>query len=367
MDSRSSLLLVLALGAAGLGSCAPSEEQVLAPIAQQDGWARAQAPVIAAGDFREAAMWNDPSVVRTDDGYVMYATTSVGEPWKPPVLPFRLVSKDGRKWAPSPAAPLLQPFGPYASIETPTVVQFAGAWHMFFTGVHSDPDPSPMSIGHAVSADGLNWRIANPVLLSASGLAGDWRSYLVAEPGAVVVGDRLLVYFSAVGARASGSPPQDQSIGVISSRDAATFSAPEKVLVQGPQYPASEGFAGYSAPAALFDGNKVHLFYSIAHFNEDANPQWQQVAVHRAVSDNGSAGFVEDRKPVIARGHLPWTSGEVLAPAPLLEGDRLRLWFAGHVRTKDLAPLIQRGFKGPEMGIGEVSIEAARLRPDAGT
>jgi hypothetical protein len=283
MAVRRSLTLSVGAAAASLYGCAPSEEQVLAPIAQQEGWARTDGPVISAGDFREAAMWNDPSVVRTSGGYVMYATTSVGEPWKPPVLPFRLVSKDGQKWAASPAAPLLQPFGIYASIETPSVVQFGGAWHMFFTGVHSNPEPSPMSIGHAVSADGVNWRIAKPSLLSATGEAGDWRSYLVAEPGAVVVGNRLLVYFSAVGARASGTPPQDQSIGVISSIDGSNFSAPQKVLAQGAQYPAAKGFAGYSAPAALFHGKQVHLFYSVAHFSDDADPQWQQVAVHHAV------------------------------------------------------------------------------------
>ncbi|WP_447406056.1 hypothetical protein, partial [Clostridium perfringens] len=160
------------------------------------------------------------------DGYVMYLTTSTGEAFKPPVLPFRAVSRDGRSWRLSPDRPLLSAAGsPYASIETPSVVRFRGRWHMLFTGVYANPDPTPMAIGHAVSDDGIAWRVVQWTLLRATGKADDWTSYLVGEPGAVVVGDRLFVYFSAVSARLGGGPPR-QSLGMIASGDGVHFSAP---------------------------------------------------------------------------------------------------------------------------------------------
>ncbi len=209
-----------------------------------------------------------------------------------------------------------------------------------------------MAIGHAISDDGIHWRIDRPVLIAATGRAGDWNSYLVAEPGAVVVGDKLLLYFSAVGGRASGAPPQKQTIGAVSSTDGVDFSTPGQVLAQGPLYPATQGYAGYSSPAAVVAGGRVHLFYSVAHYSKGGDPEWQQVAIQHASSADGLTGFVEDAAPVLTRGSTVWTSGEVLAPAPLVDGDTLKLWFAGHVRNADLGPLIARGIAGPEFGIG---------------
>jgi hypothetical protein len=291
----------------------------------------------------------------------MYATTSVHEPWHPPVLPFRLVSKDGVRWSLSPAAPLLQPVPPYDSIETPSVVHFNGRWHMFFTGIRSNPDPSPMSIGHAVSDDGIRWTIDRPVLVQATGVADDWRSYLVAEPGAVVVGDRLLVYFSAVGARKGDGPPQDQSIGVIASTDGTNFEPPRRVLPQGAAYSAAKGYAGYSSPAAAVIDGRVHLFYSVAHYDRGADPEWRQVAINHATSFDGLSGFVEDAQPILALTSASWTGGEVIGPSPLVDGGKLRLWFGAHVANADLGPLIKRGFHGAEFGIGEASIDLDRF------
>ncbi len=347
MRRPSALLAVTALVA-----CTPPAPAVETPHAQAGWTVSSAAPVIAAGSLRAKGLWNDPSVLRDGDGYVMYLTSSVGEPFKPPVLPYRATSPDGAHWRLDEQGPLLAPVAPYASIETPSVVRFAGRWHMFFTGVYARPDPAPMAMGHAISDDGIHWRIDRPVLIAATGRAGDWNGYLVAEPGAVVVGDKLLVYFSAVGGRASGSPPQMQTIGVVGSTDGVSFSAPEQVLAQGPLYPATQGYAGYSSPAAVVAGGRVHLFYSVARYTKGGDPEWQQVAIQHASSADGLTGFVEDAAPTLTRGSTAWTSGEVLAPAPLVDGDTLKLWFAGHVRNADLGPLIARGVAGPEFGIG---------------
>ncbi|MES2174362.1 MAG: hypothetical protein V4523_10515 [Pseudomonadota bacterium] len=320
------------------------------------GWRVSRtAPVIAAGSLRREGLWNDPSPLRTADGYVLYMTSSTDAPFKPPVLPFRAVSGDGAQWTLSPATPLLSPAGgPYASIETPSVVRFAGRYWMAFTGVYASPDPSPMAIGLAVSPDGVTWEVANWTLLLATGGATDWNGYLVGEPGAVVRGGELLIYFSAVGARAEGGPPR-QSIGLIRSRDGVHFTPPIQVLGQGPLYPARQGYAGYSSPAALADGEAIDLFYSVAHEQKGADPEWQQVAIHHARSADG-VHFREDDAPLLIRESTDWTDGEILAPGPLRDGDQIKLWFGGHVTHPHLAPLIQRGIAGPEFGIGIATI-----------
>jgi hypothetical protein len=164
----------------------------------------------------------------------------------------------------------------------------------------------------------------------------------------------LLIYFSAVGARAEGGPPR-QSIGLIRSHDGATFTPPMQVLGQGPLYPAAQGYAGYSSPAALADGGGVDLFYSVAHVQEGADPAWQQVAIHHAWSADG-LHFREDDAPLLTRASADWTDGEILAPGPLREDGQIKLWFGGHVARPRLAPLIQRGIAGPEFGIGLATI-----------
>jgi len=344
-----------------LAGCGAADPAPALPAAQ-DGWQVDSAPQLPAGALREQALWNDPSVLRQDDGYVMYLTTSTGQPFKPPVLPFRAVSTDGRSWTLSPAQPLLSlQGGPYASIETPSVVRFNGQYYMAFTGIYPKPDPSPMAIGLAVSSDGLQWRVAQWTLLKATNGAGDWNGYLVGEPGAVVVKDRLLVYFSAVGARDGGGPPL-QSIGLIETADGTHFSAPRQILSQGKLYPAASGYAGYSSPAALAQADgSVDLFYSVALVRKGEDPEWQQVAIHHARSMDGRTPFQEDEAPILTRDSTPWTSGEILAPAPLIDGGQVKLWFAGHVANSALAPLVQRGFKGQEFGIGLATAPLTRL------
>jgi len=312
------------------------------------------APIIQAGDFRHQALWNDPCVLKAGKNYVMYMTTSTGAPFQPPVLPFRAVSGDGVHWKLAPAAPLLTPKGtPFASIETPSVVKFGNQYHMFFTGIYAAPQGAPMAIGHAQSADGVHWTATPAPVLQATGAPQDWNGYAVGEPGAVVYNGKIYVYFTATAARKSGAPPQEQSIGLATTTDGLHFSAPQRVLQQTSHWPAARGYAGYSTPAAYVQDGRVHLMYDVAHFKTGGNPEWQQVALEHAVStSDGTKGFVEDDKPVFTRADFSWTSGEILAPAALVDGSSVKLWFAGHVKNDDLALLIRRDFSGPEFGIG---------------
>lgn len=315
-------------------------------------------PVISAGDYRDKSIWNDPHVIRVSDRYVMYMTSSIGEPFKPPVLPFRAVSQDGVNWRLEPKEPLLDVKGsPFVSMETPSVVRFKGKYHMFYTGIYPEGTVPPMAIGHAVSDDGISWINDKSPLLEATGNFQDWNGYLVGEPGAVVYRDKVFLYFSAVGARPSGQPPQLQSIGLVTMSDGSNYGRPHKVLEQSALYPASKGFVGYSTPAAFVLENKIHLVFDVAHFSRFSNPQWRQVAIHHAVAMKEGTGFVQDGEPLLTKNDLDWTSGEILAPAVLVDGKQIKIWFAGHVSLDQLGRLAERGWKGKEFGIGYFSVD----------
>jgi hypothetical protein len=320
-------------------------------------------PVIKAGDFRAKALWNDPCVVRSGGQYIMFMTTSVDAPFQPPILPFRAVSNDGQTWTLSPETPLMTAAGTaFVSLETPSVVLFHGVWHMYFTGIYAKPDPSPMAIGHAQSADGINWTVTPGPVIAATGKASDWNGILVGEPGAIVRDDHIFVYFSALGARSSGQPPQLQTIGLAKTADGTTFGPAVTVLGQNATYPPEKGFAGYSTPAAFEINGRIHLVYDVALYRRSADPDWQQVALHHAVSPrDGETDFIQDAEPWLTREDFPWTSGEILAPVVLIDGTTLRLWFAGHVRKSDLGPLIRRGISGGEFGIGYATRPVADL------
>jgi hypothetical protein len=133
------------------------------------------------------------------------------------------------------------------------------------------------------------------------------------------------------------------------------------VLEQAATYPADKGFVGYSTPAAFVFNERVHLLYDVAHFNRFGNPQWQQVALHHAVSKDGGASFVQDRHPLLTRKDFSWTTGELLAPTALVDGGRIRIWFSGHVALGEMGPLAQRGWKGGEFGIGYGTAEIGRF------
>ncbi len=321
-------------------------------------------PVLPAGSLYPKAMWNDPSVMIEDGHYVMWLTTSIETPFKPPIVPFRAVSDDlGKTWRLDPPGPVASPKGTrFVSLETPSVVRFHGLYHMFFSGIYPDAKPTLMAIGHAVSKDGKSWIVSPEPVLTQTGNVTDWNGFLVGEPGAIVRGDEIFVYFSAAGARASGSPMQDQSIGLATTRDGEHFGAQKRVLTQSELYPPEKGFAGYSTPQPFELNGHVHLLYDVASSIKGANPEWQQVALHHAYSPtDGRSGFIQDKAPIFTRNSFPWTLGEIIGPAALVDGGKVKMWFGGHVPISKLGPLVARGYSGEEFGVNYAEIDAEKL------
>ena len=373
MSVRRVLTVVFVVGIAGivgLGLLAShaTEETADRPdrMAHQDGWIEPfKNPVIKAGDLRKRGLWNDPCVIKEDGRYIMYLTTSIDEPFKPPIVPFRAVSTDGERWKLDPETPVVMPAGTsFVSIETPTVVKFRGRYHMFFSGVYPPGGPAMMAIGHAVSPDGIHWTVSPNAVLSGTGRLTEWNGFGVGEPGAIVRGDEIFVYFNATGARVGGKPPQDQSIGLARTQDGENFTPQVKVLAPSALYPPEQGFAGYSTPQPFELGGKMHLVYDVALSRSGDHPEWQQVALHHAVSlSDGQGDFVQDDKPIFTRNDFPWTMGEIDAPTVLVDDGEVKLWFAGHVPVSKLGNLISHDFSGEDFGIGYATRRVADFHP----
>lgn len=323
-------------------------------------------PIIAAGDLREKGLWNDPHVMKLDDGtYVMYMTTSIQEPFKPPILPFRAVSRDGVSWKLDPQTPLLTTTGtPYVTLETPSVVRFKGKWHMYYMGVLPPGSVPASHVGHAISDDGINWRHApnGTKLVAATGNVEDWNGFLVSEPGAVIFRDKLHLYFAALGERPGLKPPQLMTIGLVTSADGETFDKPRRVLSHNETlYPPSKGYAGYATVSGIVHKDKLHLFYNVISNLKLSGSDIDQVALHHAVSDDGETKWREDSSPIYLREDFDWTAGGIISPSVLVENGKVRMWFAGHMPKESFAKLMLNGWKGRQFGIGYTETPIANL------
>jgi hypothetical protein len=331
-------------------------------IAVQEGWRTPfENPVLPAGSLFPQALWNDPTLLKEGDRYVMWMTTSIETPFKPPIVPFRAVSDDdGKTWRLDPPTPVAMPTGTrFVNIESPSVVKFHDLYHMYFSGIYPEAKPTVMAIGHATSRDGKSWQVDPEPVLSETTKLTDWNGFLVGEPGAIVWNNEVYVYFSAVGARAGGVPPQDQSIGLAISKDGEHFGPQTRVLTQASIYPAEKGFAGYSTPSPFELHGHVHLLYVVVLSLKGEDPEWQQVALHHAYSTtDGRGDFIQDDKPIFTRNSFPWTLGEIIGPSALVDGDKVKIWFGGHVPIRQLGPLVARGYSGKEFGINYAEKDA---------
>lgn len=285
-------------------------------------------PVISAGDHIAGSYWNDPSVLKTDTGYMMYLTTNLGEPGEN-VVPFLALSNDGVNWTIG-NDPILT-VGPnpddfdHACVETPSVVFFNGKYHMYYTGVKTSI-ADPLSIGYATSTDGISWtKHTDGPVLTPTGNGTDWNGYQVGEPGAVVFDDKIYLFFTGLGQRASGTPQQKWSVGMAISEDGLTFTSPVKILEQGINFPALKGYGGYSTPCALLLNGHIHLFYDVVL----ADPDFVQVALTHSTSYDKAETWIEDDVPIFTRGSFSWTAREIRSPSVIHDNGKLKMWFAG--------------------------------------
>ncbi len=247
-------------------------------------------PELQIGSGFPNADWNDPHVIKVGAQYWMYASSNLGlsVPAPNPVQIYRFTSPDAVSWTLNPMTPVLAVTNgqwDQGGNETPAVVSFGGKYHMFWTGY---PDAWPnldafnFRIGHATSTDGIAWTKDATFLLGPSGVANDFAQYIVGEPGPVVFNNMLYLYFTTVGVD-SGLASSLQVVGVMTSSDGVTWSAPALAFKPDQTvYPRAMNWVGYSTPNAVVIAGKVHVFVDVA--NDHNNNTWTQEALHHAYS-----------------------------------------------------------------------------------
>lgn len=287
-------------------------------------------PLLANGSMFAGANWNDPSVLKEGSQYVMYA--SAAKDFDMDIKIYRFVSPDGIAWRLSPEHAVFerrQNAWDAKSTETPSVVRFEGMYYLFYTGYDTDyADVSAYKVGYATSPDGIHWTRATAPLVAPTdpkgALSGDFKQLIVGEPGALVHGGKIYVYFTAVGLdRSLGTGLQ--TIGLVTSADGATWSEPRRVIAPDQSlFPVAKGWVGYTTPQPVVKDGKVYLFYTVA----GKHPDWGQERIAYAVSENGEDGW-RQHPAILSRGAFAWTKNRIGAPAVLVENGELKLYFAG--------------------------------------
>jgi hypothetical protein len=312
----------------------------------------AQNPIIGWNDFIVGS-WADPTVLKVNNEYIMYASAMHGGIATPqPISIYRFTSPDGYSWAMDPSTPVFEPTqGTFyeGGIETPNVVFFKGEYHMY-NSVYLQNIPALFKVSHATSPDGISWTMdSNPTLVPDS--AANWMSEIVAEPGALVKDDTLYLFYTAI------SNIGDVSIGLLRSLDGSSFfDTTQVVTIPRDIYPVSEGYLGLSTPDATLVGDTIYLFAGLVR--TDTFTFWNQVGLHQFKSYGDINKWHHDTISIHMSSDFPWTDGnylsQLLGAAPLMDSNKLRIWYWGY----DLAQI------GPVDTTYHVNLVGSDLHPN---
>ena len=311
-----------------------------------------QNPIIDWNDFIVGS-WADPTVLKVNNEYIMYASAMHGGVSTPqPISIYRFTSLDGYSWVMNPSTPVFEPVnGTFyeGGIETPNVVFFNSEFHMYNT-VYFQNDPFQFKISHATSPNGINWTMDNfPVIVPDSTV--DWMSEIIGEPGALVKDDTLYLFYTGI------SNTGDVSIGLVRSLDGSSFfDTTQVVTIPRDVYPVVDGYLGLSTPDATLVGDTIYLFTDIVR--TDTFNDWNQVGLQQFKSYGDINKWYYDTTNIHMSSDFAWTDGnylsQLLGVAPLMDGNRLRLWYWGY----DLAEI------GPLDTTYHVHLVGADLHPD---
>lgn len=313
--------------------------------------------------------WNDPSVMKQGDQYVMWASLGRKGGGKD-VSIWKLTSRDGLDWRVAGDGPVLEGGGLGAwdsyGVETPAVIRVGGTYHMYYTA-YKKAGGHLFTMGHATSPDGDHWTKLGE-LTSLTRVVGEkdgnpWGWLARAEPTAVYVDGTFWLYFTDVHCRnegCKGKPTAQRGISLAKSRDGQQFEqvGREPVLLQSDSYPPSEGWEGYSTPWVLHDGSSFHLFADV--FRVDADDKRYQTRIAHYESGDGVHFREVEADIVRAEGH-PWATQSVRAPTVIADGGRWLMWYAGDNfdqsrKEKDMLSAIRTG--KIRMGIAMAASEA---------
>jgi predicted GH43/DUF377 family glycosyl hydrolase len=285
------------------------------------GWTRRDEPLFRYAADRLDGAPGDPTVVRTDDGYVMFYGAARGDFSDGTVRIFRATSTDGVSWQ-RDGVPVLEPtsgdaFDNY-KVETPNVLKRPdGTWAMYYSGNINDPSELGFGIGLATSPDGETWTrvAATPVLAPNSdelSLIGP--SVLLEDDGSY-----LMLYASITPLETIQIYRATSTDGVSWSREGAVLSmddidrvSPDDYGVMGPELVKTD--AGYEM-----------VYNPLLRDGETAPAK----AIFYARSPDGRT-FTKHPTPLhVTTSGDAFDATEVGAQAWMRDGDRYRIWYLG--------------------------------------
>jgi len=301
-------------------------------------------------DFFTGSTWGDPSVVKVNGEFVMFASSSIytdpNDPagsWDQNVKIYRLTSPDGVNWSLNPSSAVFEKSAggwDQKSVETPSVVYYKGEYHLFYTGYLTVfNDATSYRIGHATSPDGITWTRQTPAgtpLLAPNDPSNptpnlSFDQYIVAEPGAVVFNDKIYVYFAATGTNLEVNTTADVVGLAIYDGDTDTWEAQKEVMrpIQS-QYPRASNIKGFSTPAAAVINGQVHLYVTVV-----TDTPFIHYQIHHAYSADGETGWVQDSNFILNKSEETWHNYDLISPSALYDDGKVYLWYGGNQGSLD--------------------------------
>ncbi|HVU16337.1 MAG TPA: hypothetical protein VHD32_05410 [Candidatus Didemnitutus sp.] len=222
-------------------------------------------PVLTRGtadsDWDHVDLLN-PSIQRSDSGYVAYYSGFNGTIWQTGVA----TSPDGLTWSKFPGNPVLSPgatrYARTAIAANGDAFRVGGQVHYVFQG---QDEHGVATISAAISADGKSFPILSSRPAVDVGPTGSWDEASVGDPNVISVGDQFYLYY--LGMNRAGV----QRIGVARSADGTSWQkfAGNPILDAGPTGGFDEN--GVGEPAVVFVAPNFYLLYTGRDAHEGRN------------------------------------------------------------------------------------------------
>lgn len=219
---------------------------------------------------------------------------------------------DWKRFSGNPVFPAAPGTWREAQTANPDLLLMGGTYYMYFRGQRGGHDRIGVATIPEEKFDGVTWRISPDPIIDV-GEPGSWDERHALDPAAILVGEKVFLYYTGSSARA------DRAICLAVSDDGVHFKKYEHnpVIVGG-------------GPEVAFRDSMFYLYF------------WREVPgkkgfqIHYATSSDGYR-FVEPlQSPVLPVGaEGSWDSFTVETPRIFLEGGLAYMIYCGSDRNKD--------------------------------
>jgi predicted GH43/DUF377 family glycosyl hydrolase len=228
------------------------------------------------------------------------------------------ISSDGINWIKNVDNPVLD-IGPPGSwddnrVSSPAVIFKGNIYHMWYTG----NDGSNITMGYAISPDGINWTKSNSNPILSVGPAGSWDSVYAETPSVVFNGTILQMWYTG---KLGSTYRIGYATGYAKLPDKALWTKNEAnpVLDTGP--PSSWDDLKAVHPTVVFKDNLYHMWYA------GLGPSGYKIGL--ANSTDGINWEKCSLNPVLDAGPSAWEGAKVETPTVLFDGTTFHMWYSG--------------------------------------